>query len=180
MKSLILCRERLERLLKVLDRRDGTASIRDLRRTFGIYEWEVTQAEELGWLLIYDHKPWTGRPSRLAKKLSITVSAKLPPRRYHVPNEITIRHCLFAARSTGLMKGGRMGLRAATATYAYLETFPEAKSVPGAAASASRLMKRSDIRLLRRWFYGTTGMKGMLSPPATISEALRALHALDL
>jgi hypothetical protein len=48
----------------VLDRCGGTASIRDLRRSWGIQEWEVEQSAQLGWLDITVQKPRTGRPSR--------------------------------------------------------------------------------------------------------------------
>jgi len=96
MRPLILCLERLERLLKILDRLEGEARIRDLERTYGIYHWEVEQAEELGWARIETRKPPTGRPSRVVVKVNKTPSAKLPPSRSSLGPYISFRHWRFA------------------------------------------------------------------------------------
>lgn len=60
MRALLLCRERLTRLLSVLEREGGSCSLRRLWRNFSIWGWEVEQAEEA------EHKPHVGRPSLVA------------------------------------------------------------------------------------------------------------------
>lgn len=50
MRPLILCRERLNRLLEILDRNGGSASVRDLSRSCRVYAWEIEQAAEFGWV----------------------------------------------------------------------------------------------------------------------------------
>ena len=100
MRQLLLCRERLTRLLTVLDREGGSCSVRDLYRSYGIREWEVEQAEQTGWVRISEHKRTVGRPSRVAAKLSETQSAKLPPWRYAIPKELSIRHHNFVFQMT--------------------------------------------------------------------------------
>jgi len=72
MQCLTLCRERLDRLKDVLDRQGGSETIRQLNRRFAIWEWEVEQAAVLGWVTIETRNPATGRPSRIARKLSQT------------------------------------------------------------------------------------------------------------
>jgi hypothetical protein len=52
MRPLILCRERLDRILSILDRRGGELPVREFLRTFSVYEFEVTQAADLGWIAI--------------------------------------------------------------------------------------------------------------------------------
>ena len=70
MKSLTLCRERLNRLLHVLARQGGSETLRQLERRFGVWRWEVKQAAALGWVKIETHKPRTGRPSQIAKVIN--------------------------------------------------------------------------------------------------------------
>lgn len=156
MRQLLLCRERLTRLLAVLDSEGGSCSLRDLYRTYGIREWEVEQAEEAGWVEISERKPAVGRPSRVAAKLSESQSAKLPPWRFQIPKELSVRHWRFALElaSVGPTRG-YFGFGLSNATRAYLIAFPQARSRAGAAASASRLLKNPMIRAARRWFLAT-------------------------
>jgi len=156
MRQNLLSRERLNRLLKVLEREGGTCSLRRLWRNFSIWGWEVEQAEEAGWVSISERKPTVGRPSRVATKLSENISAKLPPPSSTIPKEMSIRHWRFALESTsvGPRRGG-FGFGLSTATRAYLIAFPYAKSRAGAAASASRLLKKPMIRAAMRWFFAS-------------------------
>lgn len=144
MRPLILCRERLLRILSILDRKGGEVSVRDLYRTFGIFEWEVMQAEALGWLTITTVKPTTGRPAVIAKKVSNPVAAKLPPPRWDIPSDISFRHWnfVFAYLSTW---------PPCNATAAYLASFHNARTKAGARASASRLLKHPDIKAALAW-----------------------------
>lgn len=153
MRSLLLCRERLNRLLSVLDRNGGTCAFRDLCRTYAIRDWEIAQAEEAGWVEYEERKPSVGRPSLLVKKLSKNHAAKLPPPRRAIPKELSQRHWWFALESTSLgPSSGRFGCSLCSATRAYLIAYPSAKSKAGASASASRLLKKPLIRAARRWF----------------------------
>lgn len=153
MRPLLLCRERLHRLLSVLDREGGTCSLRDLFRTYRIHAWEVEQAEVAGWVAISERKPVVGRPSRVAAKLSKSEAAKLPPWRFQIPKELSVRHWRFAFETTcSVSSHSYFGLSLSSATRAYLIAFPQARSRAGAAASASRLLKKPMIRAARRWF----------------------------
>jgi hypothetical protein len=156
MRPLILCRERLTRLLFVLDSEGGECSVRRLCRNFAIRDWEVEQAEEAGWVMISERKPRVGRPSSVARKVSENQSAKLPPWRMQIPKELSVRHWRFAMEMTGIEYGrGHFGFTLSSATRAYLIAFPNARSRAGAAASASRLLKRPMIQAARRWFLAT-------------------------
>lgn len=155
-RPLILCHERLTRLLFVLDREWVECSVRRLCRIFAIYDWEVEQAEEAGWVKISERKPSVGRPSCVARKVSENESAKLPPWRYMIPKELSVRHWRFALELTGVEHGrGHFGFTLSSATRAYLIAFPNAKSRAGDAGIASRLRKKPMIQAARRWFLAT-------------------------
>lgn len=180
MRQHLLCRERLNRLLTVLERNGGTCSLRDLYRTYRIHEWEVEQAEEAGWVAISERKPVVGRPSRVAAKLSKKGSAKLPPPRYAIPRELSIRHWRFAIElaSVGPTRS-IIGFGLSSATRAYLIAFPQAKSRAGAAASASRLLKKPMIQAARRWFLASdlgTYREEMPMTPSAIYSRLAELR----
>ena len=72
MRPLILCRERLGRIRRVLERYGGTATMRDLWRSHTIYDWEIEQAAEMGWFKISTRKPRVGRPSRVVEFCGLT------------------------------------------------------------------------------------------------------------
>lgn len=139
-----LCRERLRRLLAIVDRQGGSETLRQLSRRFGFHDWEVEQAAALGWLKIETRRPRVGRPSRIAVRLSKTPSAKLPPFRGALPTTISPRHFLFALRSvnTSVHRGAKFGGFCLRPTVeAYRDAFPRACSRNGAAASCSRLLR---------------------------------------
>lgn len=151
-----LCRERLARLLAVLNRQGGSETLRHLWRQFGIYGWEVEQAAEMGWLRIETRKPPVGRPSRTAARLNNCQAAKPVPHRRHIPSCISCRHWMFALRSTcgHVREGARLGgFCLPPIVEAYLAVYPQANSRPGAVASCSRLLKHPNVRAARQWFY---------------------------
>lgn len=153
MRPLILCLERLERLLEILDRLEGEARIRDLERTYGIYHWEVEQAEELGWARIETRKPPTGRPSRVVVKVNKTPSAKLPPSRSSLGPYISFRHWRFAFNyCMGELGTGIFSFRR-RAYVAYQKTYGMHLSKESASASASRLLRRGDVRAAIQWTF---------------------------
>jgi hypothetical protein len=180
MRSPILCRERLNRILEILDRNNGTLCLRNFSRTHSIKEWELEQARNLGWIRIYEQKPRVGRPSRVAQKLSDFHTAKLPPFRRGIPKEISLRHRWFALHSVSVTSGGYFGFRMVTAVEAYLRAFPNARSRKAAYASASRLMKRRDVRVARLWYQRTTGLHPDESMPATVDAIIARLRELGL
>ena len=92
MSALILCRERLDRIQRILERKAGVLSVREFARSFSVWEWEIEQAAALGWLKIETHKPRTGRPSRIATIVSKPQATKLPPYRWQIEKPISIRH----------------------------------------------------------------------------------------
>jgi hypothetical protein len=153
-RSLILCRERLNRLLLVLARQGGTETLRQLERRFGVGRWEVEQAATHGWVDIETRKPRTGRPSQIVRVCK-TPSAKLPPWRIQIEREISIRHWWFALRCTHqAIKGGSNWFwRIPPYVDAYQRTYGNARSRAGARASMSRLLKHPDVKAARAWWY---------------------------
>ena len=91
MRPLILCRERLGRIRRVLERYGGTATMRDLWRSHTIYAWEIEQAAESGWLTITTRKPRVGRPSRVVEFCG-GGNAKFPAPRWSIEKEIGRAH----------------------------------------------------------------------------------------
>ncbi len=182
MRPLLLCRERLNRLLSVLERTDGVCSVRDLFRSYGIRDWEVQQAANAGWVSICERKPPVGRSSLVAVKLSENPSAKLPPYRYAIPNELSIRHQRFVLESISAVSNRNMfGFGIQSATDAYLRAFPTCKSRAAAAVNACRLMKRPMIRAARLWYrrIDMTLLDEPLPPtPADVYRRLRELGRL--
>jgi hypothetical protein len=155
MRSSILCRERLDRIQRILARNAGALTVREFARTYSVWEWEVEQAAALGWIKIETHNPRTGRPSRIAKTVSEKAAAKLPPYRWLIEKPISIRHWNFAFHSAySAIKGGSSFIfRIPPFTDAYLQAFPAAKKRRAAAASMSRLLRHPHVRAARAWFY---------------------------
>jgi hypothetical protein len=178
-KSLTLCRERLNRLLHVLARQGGSETLRQLERRFGVWRWEVKQAAALGWVKIETHKPRTGRPSQIAK-VSKTPSAKLPPWRVQIEREISIRHWWFAMRSTHqAIKGGSNSFwHIPPYVDAYQRTYGSARSQAGARASMSRLLHHPDVKAARAWWYAKINNRIPQEEdmPATASAIWRRLN----
>jgi len=159
MRPLILCLERLQRILRVFQREGDEVSIRRFRRNHEIYPWEIEQAAELGWLVIETRKPRTGRPSTVARKLSNSPSAKLPPRRSTIGRRISIRHQRFVHF---YLCGGGFFTKP-SARRAYLLAFPDARSLSGVDASAHRLLRHPDVRAYLTWIRVCVGSE---IPPA--------------
>lgn len=180
MRPLILCRERLDRLLAILDSKNGRASIRDLSRSYRMYCWEIEQAADLGWVKIETYHPPVGRPSRRTEILSNNEVAKLPPYREQIPSEINFRHQKFALESINIMPGGDLGFKLSTLVWAYMKTFPNARSRKGAYASASRLAKRFDVQVVRLWYRRTMTMSPREPMPSTLQGIIDRLRALGL
>lgn len=151
----ILCRERLNRIQRIIERNAGALTVREFTRTYSVGEWEVEQAAALGWIKIETHKPRTGRPSRIAKTVSETTVAKLPPLRCQIEKPISIRHWNFALHSvcTAIKGGTRRFFYLPPYTNAYLRAFPAAKKRRAATASMSRLLHHPDVKATRTWFY---------------------------
>ena len=131
-------------------------SVRDLIRTFAIWPWEIEQAAELGWLCIVTQRPsGRGRPARVAE-LCDERNVKLPQPRRQIEKRIAVRPELFAMRCVFecCPRGTRFAwIVALPIVEAYLRTYPNVRSRAGASASASRLMKRRDVRSAMQWFY---------------------------
>jgi hypothetical protein len=153
-----LCRERLYRILDVLDRNAGELPARAFSRSYSVWQWEIEAAAALGWVDIVTRKPPTGRPSRLVCKVSQPQAAKLPPYRWQIEKPISHRHIMFALHSTHATPYGSRFLAAEgfgmpCITDAYQKAFPRARKRKAAAASASRLKRRYGVRIARAWFY---------------------------
>lgn len=155
MRPFILCRERLDRILRILTRNADALSVRELGRTYNIRKWEIEQAATLGWIRLETRKPRTGRPARVAVKVSNCQAAKLPFHRTQIEKHISYRHQNFAHLSVycGLKGGSRRFFPIPPYTSIYLRSYADARSRRGAAASMSRLMCRSDVRTVRAWHY---------------------------
>jgi hypothetical protein len=151
----LICRERLARIQRVLNKNAGVLTVRTLARSYHVQPWEIEQAAALGWIQIETRKPHTGRPSRIAKTVSKPEGAKLPPYRWEIERPIRIRHWNFAFHSVySAIRGGSSFLwRIPPYTDAYLQAFPAARSRRAAAASMSRLLRHPDVRAARAWFY---------------------------
>jgi hypothetical protein len=148
-----LCRERLERLLEVLERNGGRETLRQLDRIYAIRRFEALEAERLGWVVIKSQKPRTGRPSTVVQ-LSENVAAKLPPSRSQIAHRIKHRHWRFAFATVfrGAFRGGVL-YKSPSFTAIYRELFPDAKSRAGAASSCSRLLRHPDVFAARQYCY---------------------------
>ena len=150
MRQLTLCRERLARIQRVLNKNAGALTVRDFVRSFSVWEWELEQAAALGWIQIETKKPHTGRPSRIVRTVSQSHPAKLPPWRCQIEKEISTRHWLFALKSIGCIKGGRNFIwRFPPLVDAYQRAFPRAQKRRAATASMSRLLHHPDVKAAR-------------------------------
>ena len=145
-----------------------------------MWDWEIEQAAELGWVRILSRQPRVGRPSRFAQKLSQTDVAKLPPFRRGIPRCISYRHERFAWETLDTMPGGSLGFKMSTLVRAYLRAFPGVRSRAGAGASATRLMKRRDVRVARYWFQRTSGLRLHEPMPRSVDAIIARLRELGL
>jgi hypothetical protein len=180
MVPLILCRERLHRILSILDKNGGVLTVREFLRTFSVFRWEVEQAAELGWVELAALKPATGRPSCVAKSVSQTKAAQLPPWRAQIDKGIGIRPQHFALYSVcRAIKGGTSLLGGMPSyTEAYLMAFPRAKKRRAASASMSRLLRHPNVQAARAWNYSQ--IEGLIprgaAMPRTASEIWQRLR----
>ncbi|MBL9178637.1 MAG: hypothetical protein JNM65_11270 [Verrucomicrobiaceae bacterium] len=166
MRPLILCRERLERIQRILERVGGSLTVREFSRTYSVREWEVEQAAALGWVKIETHKPRTGRPSRIARTVSECPAAKLPPWRCQIEKPISIRHANFAFHSVCYcVKGGSAWVGMLPLTVAYRRAFPAARKRRAATASMSRLMRHPDVKAARAWLHAKVRLELHWSAP---------------
>jgi hypothetical protein len=157
MRPSTLCRERLLRIQRVLNRAGGKMSVRDLRRSFAIRSWEIEQAATLGWVNVYVRagKRDRGRPSRIVELVAQDRLANLPlpPARDQIPREISARHQLFAMRAAReCVPRGMKALSFPGIVAAYIKTY-NPRSYAGARASASRLMRHPHVRAAMQWSY---------------------------
>jgi hypothetical protein len=155
---MLLCRERLARIQHFLNKNGGELTVRDFARTFSVWECELEQAAELGWIQIETRKPHTGRPSRIVREVSRPEGAKLPPFRWQMEKPISYRHAHFARLSTHAMhRGSRWlasrGFGLPCTTDVYQSAYHRALKRNAAAASASRLRRRNDVKAARAWYY---------------------------
>lgn len=182
MRPLILCLERLERILSILDRRGGELPVREFERSFSVWRWEVEQAAQLGWIVIETRKPRTGRPAQIARRLSKSPAAKLPPLRNRLGKAISYRHWDFADATLLARRWGRTvcGFTFITRTDAYLECFPCARSRAAASVSASRLMRHWHVQSARAWLSAKSNGEIPLDAPnpQTPEEIHRQLAAI--
>lgn len=155
MRLLTLCRERLERIQRVLARNAGALTIRDFTRSFSVWKWEIEQAAAQGFVKIETCKPRTGRPSLIVRSVSKPDTAELPPPRVAIPRAISVRHWNFALVSVcrSIKWGRRRIYRMTPLTDAYLSVFPSSKKRRAATASMSRLLRHRDVKAARAWFY---------------------------
>lgn len=179
-RPFILCLERLDCIRDALARRGGTASVRDLHRSHGIWKWEIAQAAQLGWLTIWTHKPRVGRPSRMAR-VSREENAKLPEPRSQIEGAISTRHFHFALRSVqAAVRRGMPSLGIPPIVSAYMAVY-NPRSRRGASASVSRLLRRPDVQAARQWFYAMN--RGEISTnermPETASGIRERLNAVQ-
>lgn len=151
--QLILCRERLYRIQRVLSLHNGALPARTLTRSYHFYPWEVEQAAALGWVEIFVRKPHTGRPSRIVQTVSKSQCAKLPPCRWQIEKRISHRHWMFALHSVSCTKhGSNYFFRIPPIVEAYQKVYRRSTNRRGATASASRLLRSPGVRACRAWF----------------------------
>ena len=159
MPTLILCRERLNRIHAILSHRPKGVSLRDFARTFGVHQREIEQARELGFVEYRIRQPRTGRPSLMVSRASRDVSEKAPakllPFRSDLPKPITKRMCLFAVRCTETESCERseFGFKMTPRYKAWMSASPRAQSTAGARASASRVSRTRDTIAVMQWTY---------------------------
>ena len=154
---MTLCRERLARIQRVLNKNAGALTVRDFARSFSVWEWELEEAAALGWIQIETRKPRTGRPSRIVRNVSNPDTAKLPPYRWEIEKHVSHRHWMFALHSTASVEHGCRWIGIPCRTDAYQKMYSKARKRRAASASMSRLMRHPDVRACRAWFYASHG-----------------------
>lgn len=163
MTTLILSRERLNRINAILARHPEGVTVREFTRTFSVRNWELEQAAELGFVKIEARKPRTGRPaiivSRVSADVSETQAAKLPPFRHEIPKPIRHRLWSLAFHAIQIESNprARFGFDLVPRYKAWMRASPAARSAGGARASASRVRKTRDAIAAKQWTFARTG-----------------------
>lgn len=166
MRPTILCRERWERINKVLGSLGGKVAIRELERSYRIHPWEVEQSAELGWLTITTHKPRVGRPTRIVKFRDPGNASlpALPPQRCMIERITSYRHHAFAIACMGCISRGCRIVGCPPLVEAYLRVY-RPRSRRGARASVSRLLRHPHVRALRQWYFARLDPEIQLDEP---------------
>ena len=198
-----LTRDRLAIIIQALQRRGGRMTRRDLNRFNSIEWWEIDQAVDKGFVTIEKIKPRTGRPSEWAVlngrptathafwepksstcrgKVSKNDPTKLPPGRNPLDRWIKPREWNFAfwyvcGEFDHIV--GPFGFKR-RAWVAYMKAFPNCQSQAAARSSASRLMKRAQIKAAIAWeFAKFDGLRAIQRfHPWTATEVWDTLHRL--
>lgn len=162
MNCRLLSRERLLSLFRILERRGGAVTLRELARSHGVPRWEIEAAARRGFVQIDQRKPRTGRPSWVVTRSKLDVSetetAKLPPPRRSLPRPIRHQIWTFAVHATGIEShAGKVGGFQVRPRYkAWMLSHPGAKSKAGARASSSRMRRKRDTVAAMQWTFATS------------------------
>jgi len=163
--------------------------MRDLTRLNGVDWWEIDQAEELGFLTTEKRKPPTGRPSEWAilptvgENVSRNRPTKPLPSRDLLGRRISSREWDFAfwyalgdfGPDTGPFDFKRRGWSA------YMKAYSSCHSKAAARSSASRLLKRPEVKAAVAWQFAKLDRLPEIHRfyPWTAPEVWDTLHRLD-
>ena len=179
---------------------------RDLNRLNGVEWWEIDQAEEKKFITTEQRKPATGRPSKWAmlpiapftasensplreSRNSLDVQnvnqiypTKLLPSRYNLDHRIKQRHWDFAfwyAIGDFGPDTGPFGFKRRAWT-AYMKAYQSCYSKAAARSSASRLLKRPEVRAAIAWHFANLDRLHGINRffPRTATEVWDTLHRL--
>ena len=141
----------------------------------------INEAADQGFITLETKKSHTGRPSLIVRKVSKGYPTKRPPLRSTLENCISFRHWRFATCYVlGECGPGLFNFKR-RAYVSYQRTFPSARSIEGAKASASRLLRQPHIQAAIQWelakcFDSETDCNGL--HPQTAVEIWDTLHEL--
>lgn len=182
-----LTRECLSILLRALARRGGEMRARDLSRLNGVEWWEINQAEEKKFIVTEIRKPPTGRPSKWVmlsnkKNVNQTHPTKLLPSRASLGRRILSQEWEFAFwYAIGDLGAGNgpFGFKRRAWT-AYQKAYPSCSSAASARASASRLLKRPEVKAAIAWQFAKLDHLANVHRfhPWTSAEVWDILHRL--
>lgn len=198
-----LTRERLSILLRALARRGGEMKARDLTRLNGVKWKEIDQAEEMKFVITEQRKPSTGRPSNWvmlsdhpqtssttaseispnSQNVNQTHPTKLLPSRSSQDRRIRLKEWDFAfwyAIGDFGPGTGPFGFKR-RAWSAYMKAYPSCHSKASARASASRLLKRPEVKAAIAWQFAKLDHPYGINRffPNTATEIWDTLHRLD-
>jgi hypothetical protein len=149
----MLCLEKLYHILRLL--KDGPVGVRHLWLFHKVCEWELEEAQRLGWIRIFFRESPKGPAARMAES-SERDDAKLPPTRRLI-GEISFRHEEFARRSVfeSVQGGMRFAGYCLPPLYmACLRTYPRlSRRRAVATAATAQLMRRREVRAARSWYF---------------------------